>query len=101
MNSPVRSFDCNHVRAFLATADEGSLSAAARALGLTQPTLSRQVAALEAELKERLAAWKPQVERPLNGYARMFFDHVEGAHTGADFDFLKGCRGSEVGRDSH
>ncbi|GGL89501.1 dihydroxy-acid dehydratase [Pseudooceanicola nanhaiensis] len=55
----------------------------------------------EAELKERLAAWKPQVERPLNGYARMFFDHVEGAHTGADFDFLKGCRGSEVGRDSH
>ncbi|MGR3586571.1 MAG: L-arabinonate dehydratase, partial [Pseudooceanicola nanhaiensis] len=50
----------------------------------------------EAELKERLAAWKPQVERPLNGYARMFFDHVEGAHTGADFDFLKGCRGSEV-----
>jgi dihydroxy-acid dehydratase len=55
----------------------------------------------EAELKERLAAWKPQVARPLNGYARMFFDHVEGAHTGADFDFLKGCRGSEVGRDSH
>ena len=55
----------------------------------------------EAELEERLAAWKPQVERPLDGYARMFFDHVEGAHTGADFDFLKGCRGSEVGRDSH
>ncbi|UWQ63197.1 LysR family transcriptional regulator [Leisingera caerulea] len=42
--------DWNHIRAFLATAETGSLSAAARQLGLTQPTLSRQVAALEAEL---------------------------------------------------
>ena len=44
------SFDWNQVRAFLATAEEGSLSAAARALGLTQPTLSRQVTALEESL---------------------------------------------------
>ncbi|MFC3612479.1 LysR family transcriptional regulator [Lutimaribacter marinistellae] len=43
-------FDWNHARAFLATAEEGSLSAGARALGVTQPTLGRQVAALEAEL---------------------------------------------------
>ncbi|WP_264211119.1 LysR family transcriptional regulator [Leisingera thetidis] len=46
MNNP----DWNHIRAFLATAEAGSLSAAARRLGLTQPTLSRQVAALEGEL---------------------------------------------------
>ncbi len=38
------------MRAFLATAEAGSLSAAARRLGQTQPTLSRQVAALEADL---------------------------------------------------
>ena len=37
-------------RAFLATAQEGSFSAASRALGLTQPTLSRQVSTLEAHL---------------------------------------------------
>lgn len=43
-------FDWNRARAFLVTAEEGSLSAAARALGLTQPTLSRQVDALEREL---------------------------------------------------
>ncbi|MCB1647735.1 MAG: LysR family transcriptional regulator, partial [Pseudomonadales bacterium] len=43
-------FDWNHTRAFLAAAEEGSLSAAARALGLSQPTLSRQVSALEEEL---------------------------------------------------
>jgi DNA-binding transcriptional LysR family regulator len=44
------TFDWNRVRAFLVTAEEGSLSAAARALGLAQPTLGRQVAALEREL---------------------------------------------------
>ena len=44
------SFDWNQVRSFLATVEEGSLSAAARVLGLTQPTLGRQVAALEADL---------------------------------------------------
>ncbi|WP_298921857.1 LysR family transcriptional regulator [uncultured Roseobacter sp.] len=44
------AFDWNQARAFLATAEEGSLSAAARALGLTQPTLSRQVASLENTL---------------------------------------------------
>ena len=43
-------FDWNRARAFLVTAEEGSLSAAARALGMTQPTLGRQVDALEAEL---------------------------------------------------
>ncbi|MEL0437297.1 LysR family transcriptional regulator [Phycobacter sp. K97] len=50
MSSPPNRFDWNHIRAFLATAEEGSLSAAARRLHLTQPTLSRQVAALEEEL---------------------------------------------------
>ncbi|MCB9793648.1 MAG: LysR family transcriptional regulator [Alphaproteobacteria bacterium] len=44
------TFDWNRARAFLVTAEEGSFSAAARALGSTQPTLSRQVAALEEEL---------------------------------------------------
>ncbi len=43
-------FDWNRARAFLVTAEEGSLSAAARALDMTQPTLGRQVAALEREL---------------------------------------------------
>ncbi|MGJ3262738.1 MAG: LysR family transcriptional regulator [Salinarimonas sp.] len=42
--------DWNLIRAFRATAEAGSLSAAARRLGATQPTLSRQVAALEAAL---------------------------------------------------
>ena len=43
-------FDWNRVRAFLVTAEEGSLSAASRALSIAQPTLGRQIKALEAEL---------------------------------------------------
>lgn len=50
MNWKSVRFDWNRARAFLVTAEEGSLSAAARALGMAQPTLGRQVAALEDEL---------------------------------------------------
>ena len=47
-------FDWNQARAFLVTAEEGTLSAAARALGMTQPTLGRQVSALEQTLGTQL-----------------------------------------------
>jgi DNA-binding transcriptional LysR family regulator len=44
------AFDWNQARAFWITAEEGSYSAAARALGTAQPTIGRQVAALEEAL---------------------------------------------------
>lgn len=44
------SLDWSLVQAFLAVAEQGSLSAAARALGRSQPTLGRQIAALEGQL---------------------------------------------------
>lgn len=47
-------FDWNRAKAFLATAELGSLSAAAKALSCSQPTLSRQVNGLEEELKVAL-----------------------------------------------
>ena len=50
MNWAAIGFDWNQARAFLATAELGSLSAAAKALHLTQPTIGRQVAALEEAL---------------------------------------------------
>ena len=46
--------DWAHLRSFLATAETTSLSGAARKLGLTQPTLSRQIAALEDALSVML-----------------------------------------------
>ena len=42
--------DWSLTRSFLAVAETGSLSAAARALGLSQPTLGRHIADLEASL---------------------------------------------------
>ena len=50
MNNP----DWTLYRSFLSVAEEGSLSAAARALGLSQPTLGRHVAELEASLATEL-----------------------------------------------
>ena len=46
--------DWHLFRAFLAVVREGSLSSAARTLGTTQPTMGRQVAALEASLGVKL-----------------------------------------------
>ncbi len=54
-------FDWNHLRAFLTTAEEGSFSSAARKLVTSQPTISRQIAALEESLGVTL------VERNVKG----------------------------------
>lgn len=55
----------------------------------------------EQELDARLAALDLPDLAPESGYARLFYDHVEGADTGADFDFLVGQRGNAIPRDSH
>lgn len=55
----------------------------------------------EAELAARLADWTPSVAPPSGGYAQLYHDRVMGPDKGADFDFLVGCRGNAVGRDSH
>jgi dihydroxy-acid dehydratase len=56
----------------------------------------------DAELARRRAAWTPPAPVvPPGGYASLYIDHVQGADTGADLDFLVGCRGHAVGRDSH
>lgn len=46
--------DWTLIRSFLAVAEAGSLSAAARATGISQPTLGRHVQAIEAELEVTL-----------------------------------------------
>jgi len=48
MNEPVENWDL--ARAFLAVLEAGSLSGAARSLGLTQPTVGRQIEAFETRL---------------------------------------------------
>jgi DNA-binding transcriptional LysR family regulator len=52
--------DWTLVRSFLTVAETGSLSAAARSLHLTQPTLGRHIAELEAQLGTPLFTRTPQ-----------------------------------------
>jgi DNA-binding transcriptional LysR family regulator len=53
------SLDWTYVRAFLAVAETGSLSAAARTLGQSQPTLGRHIKAAEAALGATLFVRDP------------------------------------------
>jgi dihydroxy-acid dehydratase len=55
----------------------------------------------DADLADRLAKWETRIVPPESGYALLHHRHVQGADTGADLDFLKGCRGNPVGKDSH
>ena len=55
----------------------------------------------EDEMAARLKAWKPAAAMAPSGYAWLHQTHIQGADTGADLDFLIGCRGSPVGKDSH
>ncbi|PFG64276.1 dihydroxy-acid dehydratase [Thioclava sp. ES.031] len=70
-------------------------------IALDVPNRSLTLEISDAELAERLAKWQPSHERPDGGYAWLHQTHVMGADTGADLDFLVGCRGNPVGKDSH
>lgn len=50
MDAPFSSTDWTLIQSFVAVAEHGSLSGAARALNRSQPTLGRQIQALEASL---------------------------------------------------
>ena len=67
-------------------------------LDVTKRTISVDVS--DEELERRKSDWVPPSPPP-SGYSRLFHDHVEGPEFGADFDFLKGCRGSAVPKYSH
>lgn len=50
----LENLDWTYIRSFLAVADTGSLTAAARAIGQSQPTLGRHIKAIEAALGTEL-----------------------------------------------
>jgi len=53
------------------------------------------------ELSRRRAAWTPPAPAADGGYVQMYVRHVQQADKGADLDFLIGCRGHAVPRESH
>jgi len=60
MDYPLSSLDWSLLQSFLAVAEEGSLSAAARKLGASQPTLGRQIKQIEAQLGVTLFHRQPR-----------------------------------------
>lgn len=54
----------------------------------------------DAELAERRSQWQQQ-PAPKRGWYKLYVEHVQQAHLGADLDFLVGSSGAEVPRDSH
>ncbi|SHO66645.1 dihydroxy-acid dehydratase [Pseudoxanthobacter soli DSM 19599] len=55
----------------------------------------------EAELAARRAAWKPPEHADINGYQKLYVEHVLQADEGCDFDFLTGKREAGIPRHSH
>jgi len=55
----------------------------------------------EEVLNRRKAAWKPAPVTWSGGYQQLYVDHVLQADQGADLDFLVGCRGAGIPRESH
>jgi dihydroxy-acid dehydratase len=55
----------------------------------------------ETELERRRAEWTAPEPAFKSGYQSLYVKHVMQASEGADFDFLLGCRGHGVPRESH
>ncbi len=60
MDKILESLDWSLIRSFLAVAEHGSLSGAARALNASQPTLGRQIRQLETDLQQVLFHRRPR-----------------------------------------
>jgi L-arabonate dehydrase len=55
----------------------------------------------QQELEQRRTEWRPPENSIKGGYQQLYVQHVLQANMGADLDFLTGCRGHEVPRESH
>jgi dihydroxy-acid dehydratase len=54
-----------------------------------------------AELAVRRQAWTPPAPDATGGYQALYVERVLQADQGADLDFLRGCRGAAIPRESH
>jgi dihydroxy-acid dehydratase len=70
---------------------------------LDVPARTLNVKISDAELAARTPsqAMLDALAQPTRGWERMYIDHVEQAHLGADLDFLRGASGSASPRESH
>ncbi len=59
------------------------------------------LAVSDAELQQRRVGWAPPVPAMNGGYQGLYVERVMQADRGADLDFLVGCRGHAIPRESH
>ncbi|GIK85519.1 MAG: LysR family transcriptional regulator [Betaproteobacteria bacterium] len=91
---PQRLVDLKQLEYFVAVADAGGFSRAARLLGVAQPALSRQVRALEVELRQNLLVRNGRGAVPTEAGKRLL-DHGRGivqqvARARAEVEAVKG-----------
>ena len=67
---------------------------------LDVPKRSLKLLVDDGEIQRRLKDWKAPA-LPSGGYKKLYVSHVNQADQGCDLDFLVGCRGAEVPRESH
>jgi L-arabonate dehydrase len=67
---------------------------------LDVPKRSLKLLVDDGEIERRLKDWKAPA-LPSGGYKKLYVSHVNQADQGCDLDFLVGCRGAEVPRESH
>lgn len=90
MGTPLDRLDWSLIQSFLTVADEGSLSAAARKMGASQPTLGRQIRSLERALGSELFLRRPrglelsEAGEALIAAARAMGDAAAQLHRAAD-----------------
>jgi dihydroxy-acid dehydratase len=53
------------------------------------------------ELARRRERWQPPQPAMTSGYQKLYIDTVLQACDGADLEFLRGCRGAAIPRESH
>jgi L-arabonate dehydrase len=67
---------------------------------LDVPARTLKLEVSDEELARRRAQWQP-LEAPKRGWQKLYVEHVQQAHLGADLDFLVGASGAGIPRDSH
>ena len=70
-------------------------------LDVPNRTLNIDISDEELKARKPSAASVAAYATPERGWSKLYVDHVQGADTGADMDFLLGSSGDAVSRESH
>ena len=90
-----------HVSPEAATGGKFAMIKTGDLITLDVPNRKLNVNITEEEFEQRKKQYRSLPPATDRGYVKLYIDHVQQAHLGADMDFLVGGSGSTVVRDSH